>query len=94
MAPSKQIVSTGNAPNLEYHMITTPIYSCRMFGQLVKPRLVTFQDRVLVVSTPGRLFTHKALSHLGVGNLDEAIKTTHTALLYEAPWDDENKAKN
>lgn len=35
----------------------------------------------------------KALSEKAMGSLEEAIKTMNCAVLYETPWDDDNKAE-
>jgi tetratricopeptide (TPR) repeat protein len=41
---------------------------------------------------PG-VYKFKALSQRASGELDEAVKTMTRAVLYETPWDDDNKAK-
>jgi tetratricopeptide (TPR) repeat protein len=41
---------------------------------------------------PG-VYKYKALSQRALGELDEAVKTMTRAVLYEAPWDDVNKAE-
>jgi tetratricopeptide (TPR) repeat protein len=41
---------------------------------------------------PG-VYKFKALSQRAMGELDEAVKTMTRAVLYETPWDDDNKAE-
>jgi tetratricopeptide (TPR) repeat protein len=40
---------------------------------------------------PG-VYKFKALSQRAIGELDEAITTMTRAVLYETPWDDDNRA--
>ena len=79
----------------EIHRLFTGISRCSYHLGDYANSIVPFGEGAIFLDRSIRdVHKYVALSHKALGNIEAAKKTMARAVLYEAPWDEVQKAKN